>query len=133
MSKASISPYTHLFNFQIWLLSQGASGGGFKCTSCFRNSPCKNAVFMSIDLRFQLLVIMVDSNVFEVSLDAVGDYFSKVFRLSSSKPWATKCAFGFHLFISLFYWGNPTNWDTFSISIFHCFVNIVIFAAFKFF
>ena len=51
---------------------------------------------MSIDLRFQLLVIMVDSNVFEVSLDAVGDYFSKVFRQSSSKPRATKCAFGFH-------------------------------------
>ena len=39
---------------------------------------------MSIDLRFQLLVIMVDGNVLKVSFDAVGDSFSKVFRPSSS-------------------------------------------------
>ena len=38
---------------------------------------------------------MVDSNVSKVSFDAVGDSFSKVFRLSSSKPRATKLAFGF--------------------------------------
>ena len=36
------------------------------------------------DLRFQLLVVMFDSNVFKVSFDAVRDSFSKVFRLSSS-------------------------------------------------
>ena len=95
MSEASASPYTHLFNFLIWLLSQSASGGGFKYTSCFRNSPCKNAIFMSIDLTFQLLVIMVDNNVFKVSFDAVGDTFSKLLWLSSSKPHAAKLAFSF--------------------------------------
>ena len=36
------------------------------------------------DLRFQLLVVMFDSNVFKVSFDAVRDSFSKVFRLTSS-------------------------------------------------
>ena len=88
------SAHIHLFNFQI-RLSQFTSGGGFKYTSRFINSPCKNAVFMYIDLRFQLLVITVDSNVLKVSFDAIGDSFSKVFRLSSSKPRATKRAFGF--------------------------------------
>ena len=38
---------------------------------------------------------MTDSNVLTVSFDAVGDSFSKVFRLSSSRPRATKRAFGF--------------------------------------
>ena len=38
---------------------------------------------------------MVDSNVSKAPIHAVGDPFSKVFRLSSSKPRATKCAFGF--------------------------------------
>ena len=33
----------------------------FKYTSCFRNSHCTNTGFMSTDLRFQLLIIMVDS------------------------------------------------------------------------
>ena len=32
---------------------------------------------MSIDLTFQLLVIMVHNNVFKVSFDTVGDTFSK--------------------------------------------------------
>ena len=50
---------------------------------------------MSIDLRFQLLVIMIDSNVLKVSFYAVGSSFSKSFRLSSSKPRATKRTFGF--------------------------------------
>ena len=71
-------------------------GSGSKYTYHFRNSPFKNTAFMSIDLRFQLFLIMVDSNVLEVSFDAVGDSFSNVFRLSSSKPHATKCAFGFN-------------------------------------
>ena len=52
----------------------------------------KNTFLMSIDLRFQLLVIMIDSDVFKVSF---GDYFLKAFRLSSSKPRATKGAFSF--------------------------------------
>ena len=50
---------------------------------------------MFIDLRFQLLVIMVDSNVLKLSFVADGDSFSKVFRLSSSKSRATKGAFSF--------------------------------------
>ena len=49
---------------------------------------------MSIDLTFQLLV-MVDNNVFKVSFDAVGDTFSKLLSLSSSKPHAAKLAFSF--------------------------------------
>ena len=50
---------------------------------------------MSVDLRFQLSVLMVDSNVLKVSLDTVGDSLSKEFRLCSSKPRPTKRAFGF--------------------------------------
>ena len=84
MSEASVSPYTNLFTFQIWLLSQSASGGGFKYTSCFRKSLCKNGVVMSTDLRLQLLVIMVDSNVFKVSFNAF-DSSSNFFILSPSK------------------------------------------------
>ena len=65
---------------------------------------------MSIELRFQLFVIMVDSSVPKVSFHAVGDSLSKVFGLSSSKPGAAKHAFGFNpFFISLFYQANPTN------------------------
>ena len=90
MTEASVSQWTHLFNFQIWLLLQ-CSGGGFKY------SLCRNVVFLSIDLRFQLLVVMVDSNVLKVSFDAVDDSLSKVFRLCSSKPRGTIRAFGFDL------------------------------------
>ena len=93
MSEVRVSSFTHLFNLQIWLLSQCGPGGGFKYTYHFINSPFKNAVFMSIDLIFQLFLIMVDRNVLKVPFDAFGDSFSKVFRLSSSKPHATKCAF----------------------------------------
>ena len=88
----------HLFNFQIWLLSQCASGGGFKYTSHFRNSPCGNAIFPSLDLRFQVLVIMFDSNALKVSFDTVGDSLSKVSRLSSLKPRAAKRAFSLTLY-----------------------------------
>ena len=53
---------------------------------------------------------MVDSNVPKVSFHAVGNSLPKVFGLSSSKPGATKHAFGFNpFFISLFYQANPTN------------------------
>ena len=96
MTEASVSQWTHLFNFQICLLLQ-CSGGGFKYTSRFTNSLCRNVVFLSIDLRFQLLVVMVDSNVLKVSFDAVDDSLSKVFRLCSSKPRGTIRAFGFDL------------------------------------
>ena len=47
---------------------------------------------MSIDLRFRLLLIIVDNNVLRVSFDTVGDSFSKVFLLSSN-PRATGRAF----------------------------------------
>ena len=120
MSEASVSPYTHLINFQIWL-SECASGGGFKYRTHFRNSPCKNAVFMSIDLRFQLLVIMVDSNVLKVSFVAVGDSFSKVFRLSSSKSHATKRAFSFDplsvCFTEQTHWTEIHFWFWFSTAL----------------
>ena len=38
---------------------------------------------------------MFDSNALKVSFDTVGDSLSKVFRLSSLKPRASKRAFGF--------------------------------------
>ena len=38
---------------------------------------------------------MADSNVFKVSFDALGGSISKLFRLSSSKPRATKRALRF--------------------------------------
>ena len=48
---------------------------------------------MFTDLRFWLLLVIVDNNVLRVSFDAVSDLFSKMFILSSSNPQATRRAF----------------------------------------
>ena len=92
MSEASIRPYTHLiskFDYCNVLLEMALN------THLALEIHLVRKQFLSIDLRFQLLVIMVDSNVLKVSFDAIGDSFSKVFRLSSLKSCATKRVFGF--------------------------------------